>query len=146
MGAGGYSHRTSAVLLLRASHSVDPRACTSGIENPTRICQSVAVRQPSDGQSGTARRLRLEPSPSVPYLGNRNRSAVLRMPLVCRIEGEAERLVAPIPVGLWVTSTVKLKSQPRMSYPQRNFGHLLDGRESLESSYPVYFERFCDKP
>jgi uncharacterized membrane protein len=62
------------------------------------LVSPLALRRPSHGQSRAASRLRLEPFASLPDMGDHNPAALSRMPVVCRAQGEEERLVAAIPL------------------------------------------------
>ena len=58
--------------------------------------QSLAIREPPDGQSTGARRVRLEPAPPVRCVDPGDRDPLYRMQMVRRSEIEAEGLVAEL--------------------------------------------------
>jgi uncharacterized membrane protein len=91
--------RPGPLLLLPAPHSAHPRARRGGLGGSPGPGEPVALHQPSHGQSASSRRLYLEPGPAVPDLGPGDRDPVPRLPVVGRLEGEATRSLAQVPVG-----------------------------------------------
>src|SRR5262249_32962993 len=75
------------ILLLPAPYPADPRACACSVMVPARHGGSMAVHEPSDGNSAGAREICLEPRSPLSRVCGRRHDPVFPVPLVRGAQG-----------------------------------------------------------